>query len=562
VYGNTSNDFGYNIATDASGNSYVTGTFNGTVSFGSTSLTSTSNTDDIFVLKIDTNGNLLWVQQIVGDGTDRVRGIAFDNSGNSYLTGSFTGVLTFGAATITADGTDIFTIKLDNLGAVVWAFKAGGTGADAGLDIAVDASGNAYITGTVGASPTFVGTLGSISPSGSGLGEDMFYARYNTNGSLAWVRLITSNSNEVGLGIAVANSGNIYLTGRFRATLNFGGTSLTTLSGSDDIFVVKYDLSTGTLQWVVQAGGNVNNDAGNDISLDNLENVYITGLVSGAFATTVTFGTGGGAVSFMPNAVDIFVAQYDVNGNFTWVRSGGSSGNDVGISIVTHPSGVASYVVGQLDNGAATFGSLPSITSSALDGFLGIIGSTLLPIEWLFFKGQKNENNTLLSWATATEKNNDFFAVERSKNGIDFQQIGKVNSKGNSQQPQYYQFIDDFPHEGTNYYRLKQQDFDGKYNFSKTIAIHTNQDSPRLSIYPNPSTDVFSIQIHHSSETLTDIKNYDLQVINAFGQVVHQQTYTYNDGNTLIDLTNHQRGYYLLKISFQNQVFTYKHLLQ
>ena len=114
--GGTNDDTGYSIAVDANGNSYVTGSFFGSATFGTTTLTS-SGYEDIFVAKMDNNGNWLWANKAGGTNWDYGYGIAVDANGNSYVTGYFWGNATFGTTTLTSSGQyDIFVAKMDSNG--------------------------------------------------------------------------------------------------------------------------------------------------------------------------------------------------------------------------------------------------------------------------------------------------------------------------------------------------------------------------------------------------------------------------------------------------------------
>ena len=147
--GGTSYDNGLSIAIDANENSYVTGYFSGSATFGTTTLTSSSEYySDIFVAKLDNNSNWLWVKQAGGTNWDYGYGIAVNANGNSYVTGYFYGSAIFGTTTLTSSGDkDIFVAKMDSSGNWLWAKQAGGTSNDIGIGIDVDDNGNSYITG-------------------------------------------------------------------------------------------------------------------------------------------------------------------------------------------------------------------------------------------------------------------------------------------------------------------------------------------------------------------------------------------------------------------------------
>ncbi|HIF16144.1 MAG TPA: hypothetical protein EYQ85_02700, partial [Candidatus Poseidoniales archaeon] len=174
--GGSSGDFGNGIAVDSSGNAYVIGLFQGTATFGSTNLTSSSGTRDIFIAKLSSSGSWQWAVKAGGSNDDYGYGIAVDSSGNAYATGHFQGTATFGNTSLTSSGGyDIFIAKLSSSGSWQGVAKAGGTTSDRGFGIAADSSGNAYVIGQFGGTATF----GSTSLTSSG-GLDIFVAKMSS----------------------------------------------------------------------------------------------------------------------------------------------------------------------------------------------------------------------------------------------------------------------------------------------------------------------------------------------------------------------------------------------
>ena len=220
--GGSSSDYCNSIAVDVNGNSYVTGSFQGSATFGSTTLT-TVGYDDIFVAKLDSNGNWLWARNAGGSSPDFGYGIAVDASGNSYVTGYFGGTTaTFGSTTLTTNGGyDIFVAKLDSNGNWLWARNAGGGNPDFGYGIAVDASGNTYVTGYIQSTTANFGS-NTLTNSGS---NDIFVAKLDSNGNWVWAKNAGGTKNDYGQGIAIDANGNSYITGYFDTSATFGSTT-------------------------------------------------------------------------------------------------------------------------------------------------------------------------------------------------------------------------------------------------------------------------------------------------------------------------------------------------
>ena len=143
--GGNDSDSSRAIAADRMGNCYATGWFIGTATFGGTTLTS-SGEGDIFVAKYDRAGKVLWARRAGGGSFDEGSGIAVDDTGNCYVTGYFSGTATFGGATLTSGGNgEVFVAKYDSAGNVIWVKHGGGTDEDHGNGIAVDGMGNCYM---------------------------------------------------------------------------------------------------------------------------------------------------------------------------------------------------------------------------------------------------------------------------------------------------------------------------------------------------------------------------------------------------------------------------------
>lgn len=356
--GGSNYDGGNGIAVDGSGNSYVTGYFQGTASFGNTTLVSSGN-EDVFIAKYDASGNLLWVKQAGGSGYDAANAVAIDGNGNSYITGYFAGVANFGSTTLTSSGgNDVFIAKYSTSGSLLWAKRAGGSNYDESYGIAVDGNSNCYITGYFGGTTFF----GSTTLTSSGL-QDVFIAKYDGSGNLLWAKQAGGTLDEKSVGITVDASGNSYITGYFVGTSSFGSTTLTS-SGSSDVFIAKYD-PTGNVLWAKQAGG-ASHDVSNSIAVDGNGNSYITGY----FDSTAIFGN---TTLISSGSDDVFMAKYTASGNLLWAKQAGGTGSDRGDGIALDGNG-NSYIAGTFYD-TASFGSITIISNATYDVFLTKINS-------------------------------------------------------------------------------------------------------------------------------------------------------------------------------------------
>ncbi|TFJ85412.1 hypothetical protein NSK_003371 [Nannochloropsis salina CCMP1776] len=285
-FGGTSGDIGYAIAVDASGSSYTTGEFQGSMTVGSTTLTSAGGAD-IYIIKLDSSGSPVWAMSFGGTDFDIGNAIAVDASGSSYTTGRFQGSMTVGSTTLTSAGAaDIFIINLDSSGSPVWAMSFGGTKDDIGNAIAVDASGSSYTTGY------FQGnmTVGSTTLTSAGA-ADIFIINLDSSGSPVWAMSFGGTSGDFGFAIAVDASGSSYTTGYFQKSMTVGSTTLTSAGGAD-IFIINLD-SSGSPVWATSVGG-TDNDIGYAIALNALGSSYTTGYFKGNMTVDNTTLTSAG----------------------------------------------------------------------------------------------------------------------------------------------------------------------------------------------------------------------------------------------------------------------------
>lgn len=360
---------GFTTATDSRGNIFISGTFQGTASFGSFSLTA-SGSDDIFLAKLNCNGTVLWAVKIGSTGTEGTYvSLAINANDKVYITGAHENNCVFTSTDATtinltsAGSTDIFLAQYDTLGVLQWAKNiGGGSGIEQPFVVAVDKVQDIYVTGYYGgisgASCSFNGTPYSC----AGV-YDMFLEKLDASGNFIWVRTGGSTGDDIGVSIGIDNANNVYLGIQHWNTLTLSNSTLTVshhpVTGWDAA-VIKYD-SSGYAIWAQTISGPQFEGIGG-IIFDAFDKVYFTGLVMG----TATFSSSGpGLYTATSNGnMDIFLAKYDTTGKAVWLRSDGGTGNDFGRNLVwAGPNNIV--IVGTFENSFTNFlGTLTSAGSS------------------------------------------------------------------------------------------------------------------------------------------------------------------------------------------------------
>ncbi|MFM7218586.1 MAG: T9SS type A sorting domain-containing protein [Bacteroidota bacterium] len=165
-----------------------------------------------------------------------------------------------------------------------------------------------------------------------------------------------------------------------------------------------------------------------------------------------------------------------------------------------------------------------------------------LPVELLAFNGEVTEQGNLLRWETASEVMNDHFELERGNDGIHFERIATLNGAGSTSQRSAYRHLDASPAPGTNYYRLKQVDVDGRFEYSPIVALRPLKGKNTFRIFPNPTTGTLFLE----PET-AEAEDYSIRIFDAYGSCVHT---SFESGNSrrAIQLTGCSEGLYLMEI--------------
>jgi hypothetical protein len=232
---------------------------------------------------------------------------------------------------------------------------------------------------------------------------------------------------------------------------------------------------------------------------------------------------------------------------------------------------VSHYISGAWDNppGLAASGSDPyTVSRSGITSFspFGVEEATPhpLPIELLFFNAKLNGDKKVdLTWATASETNNDFFTIEKTRDGISFESVALLDGKGNSRVRINYNELDVNPYEGVSYYRLKQTDFDGKYEYSSLVSVENSSvENNYLNVFPNPASGgTVSINIHgNKSEQVT------VQLVDLLGKIVYSKVMELNNDDistiTMDQLPNLVPGIYHVIAVKNEKLYTGKVMMQ
>ena len=360
---NGSDKIGYDIGADAISNLYTVGEFKDTLEFGATQLLATAGTvkKEIFISKHDSLGNFIWAIQSDGGSQPSALAVFTDNAGNSYVTGSFQNTITVGALSESSTnnfGRSMFIMKIDANGTPLFMVSYAAPApsfwdAVEGSAITVSNGGTIYIGGNYKGGIDFGNSVTLSNPSLSA----PFAAAFDASGNALWatggIGGSTTGATVGGIGIN-QSSGDVYTTGSFKSGMKFNPTDSLIGTSNTDLFIAKYN-SSGTCSWAKMPGVTGSFSAinkGADVGVDGNGDVYFTGY----FKNDVTFGT----TTLSAGSFDdcTYLAKYDANGTNIWAKQVGdaSSANIYATAMIVGNDG-NSYITGSMSAGSVNFAS-------------------------------------------------------------------------------------------------------------------------------------------------------------------------------------------------------------
>ena len=381
-YGGTGSDVGTAIAVDASGNSYVAGTFQGLATFGATVLTSAGG-NDIFIMKVNSAGTIQWVHGYGSTGNESVTQILLDSSGNIYIGGAFTGTANFGGTNTVATGTaGGYVAKYSSLGTFVWSKCVNASGTIQFNGIALDSSAqNVVAIGSFTGTATFNATNTFNSLSG---GSDSFIAEYATaTGFCVWAKTWGSIDIDNGLNVFFDSANNLFVVGQFAFQINLGNGIISSYPGTRDVYAARFPSSgssaPGAAIWSKKIGS-LNNTTPFSAGLDSSGDLTIGGIF------TSQTDLGGGTITG-PGFFTGFLAKYSrVDGSYVWglmiPASASSVPNSIAFDSQKNPIACGNYV-GTCNFGANTFTSIDAtLGDSFVAKYTSDVGTAVWAKSW------------------------------------------------------------------------------------------------------------------------------------------------------------------------------------
>ena len=353
----------HSVDLDAYGNTYICGYFDSQVTMGSSTF-STSGSNDIFVAKLDPSGNYVWAHKAGGGNSDICHEIAVNDAGDVAITGYYYSSAQFGSTWLSSNGSyDIWVAKLDTNGTWQWANGAGSSSQDYGYGVAIDNSGQVYLTGSYYNTISFGSTqLSSYSY------DEAFLAALSSGGQWLWAQRMYGSYYQQGYDIDVNDNNELAVTGRFSGWINIGGTQLSPNYQSSSyyrVFTAKFT-TAGNFLWAKWGGYESSYSAyGEGVTIDDSGNVGVTGWFYYRMRFENTW-----LYAYQQNSNwDCFVTKYNSQGSVVWAQNAGGSSSDYCYAIDSNKSSGDFMITGMYQS-TAWFGNSYISNRGSTDAFV------------------------------------------------------------------------------------------------------------------------------------------------------------------------------------------------
>lgn len=504
-----------------------------------------------------------WARSGVGLGYDLALAVATDPTGHVVVAGHYTSdSIAFGSITLqnhTPGDDDLFVVKYDPAGNVVWARSAGGALDDKAAAVTTDAAGNVYMTGYF-YSPSI--TFGSFTLLNAGNVGDVCMVKYDPDGNVLWARREGGAALEIPFSIVVDDQQNMIVAGRWSSnSMTIGSTTLVQ-AGSMDVFVVKYG-AAGDVLWATSAGGGSNDEA-YTLAVDSNSDI----IVAGYYTQESTFGS---YTLANPGLANIFLAKCDgTTGSFLWATSTASDGDERPLAMDLDPQDNI-YVAGFFQSDSLVFGNTTLYSVATDNGFLARYTSDGLPVWAQGLDGDSRArgivvaNNAVyacgdlhedtLHYATdalVVQGGADLFVLKSDLDG-NAQWAVKQTSGGDSGELAHSLAADanghlvvagGFDSDDVTFGTTQLTVSDGYDMFVAHMGLTdvgmADAPVPEAGVlYPNPGTGSFILEGLQGLSTV--------EVLNSSGIVVHSARLRPAEGRIAVQLSNMPAGHYLVR---------------
>jgi hypothetical protein len=401
-FGGSAEEYGLGISCDSSDHIIVVGNFaSASITLGSTTLVNRSvNTPDMFIARLDANGNFIWARGEGSTNWDNCAGVDMNTTnGDIYVSAAYyLDTMFIGNDTLlNRGGYDMALLKFDINGNYLWSRNAGGNFNDLANAVAYDANGYVITSGGFASTSIVFPTDSLVNPV-TGLPET-FVVKYDENGNCIWAKRAGAGDNDHSVAIDVDQNGEIYVGGHYHSGSFIFGNDTLVNQGQGDVYLLVYD-ANGNQLWAKSAGG-IEQDFGYGVFVDASGNIYYCGMFQ---SLSIDFGP-----YTMNNSNvndDMFLMVYDAAGNETGSLTGGGLGADYISYMVVNPNGI--YAVGSFGTPVLTLGTSTLTNADASgntsDMFIAttaIALNTSIPQNENLFQVFPNPSNGIFSFSSS-----------------------------------------------------------------------------------------------------------------------------------------------------------------